>query len=277
MFDFTRLKRALQAVVDRLDHRMLLPTQSALIRVTQSGAEVQAAYRDKRYVFPLSDVVLLPIPNTTAEMLAWWIAQGSGRRRPVRRDGDRGRGGRVVRSAGVLSRDAWRRGGAPVTPTVVYLGLGSNLGDRQANLAEALQSLRGHVRIERVSPVYETEPAHVTDQPRFLNLAVKGVTTLEPDALLTVIKRIQARMGRRLAERYGPRPIDIDILFFGDRVLATDALEVPHPRVAERGLRPGAAPRHRAGPETSGRRAHGRRAPRRPQRGARDCPGWRAA
>jgi len=75
VFDFTRLKRALRAVVDRLDHRMLLPTQSALIRVTQSGAEVQAAYRDKRYVFPLSDVVLLPIPNTTAEMLAWWIAQ----------------------------------------------------------------------------------------------------------------------------------------------------------------------------------------------------------
>jgi 6-pyruvoyltetrahydropterin/6-carboxytetrahydropterin synthase len=75
VFDFTRLKRALRAVVDRLDHRMLLPTESALIRVTQSGDEVHAAYRDKRYVFPLSDVVLLPIANTTAEMLAWWIAQ----------------------------------------------------------------------------------------------------------------------------------------------------------------------------------------------------------
>jgi 6-pyruvoyltetrahydropterin/6-carboxytetrahydropterin synthase len=75
VFDFTRLKRAVRAVVDRLDHRMLLPTKSALIRITQSGAEVQAAYRDKRYVFPASDVVLLPISNTTAEMLAWWIAQ----------------------------------------------------------------------------------------------------------------------------------------------------------------------------------------------------------
>lgn len=75
VFDFTKLKRALRAIVDRLDHRMLLPTKSALIRVTQSGAEVQATYRDKRYVFPLSDVVLLPVPNTTAEMLAWWIAQ----------------------------------------------------------------------------------------------------------------------------------------------------------------------------------------------------------
>jgi 6-pyruvoyltetrahydropterin/6-carboxytetrahydropterin synthase len=75
MFDFTRLKRALKAVVDRLDHRMLLPTKSALIRVAQAGDEVEATYRDKRYVFPAGDVVLLPIANTTAEMLAWWIAQ----------------------------------------------------------------------------------------------------------------------------------------------------------------------------------------------------------
>jgi 6-pyruvoyltetrahydropterin/6-carboxytetrahydropterin synthase len=75
VFDFTRLKRALRAIVDRLDHRMLLPARSALIQVTRSGAEIQATYRDKRYVFPASDVVLLPVPNTTAEMLAWWIAQ----------------------------------------------------------------------------------------------------------------------------------------------------------------------------------------------------------
>jgi GTP cyclohydrolase-4 len=123
-----------------------------------------------------------------------------------------------------------------VTPAVVYLGLGSNLGDRQAHLAEALQRLRGHVRIERVSPVYETEPLHVTDQPRFLNLAVKGVTTLEPAALLTAVKRIEDRMGRRPGERYGPRPIDIDILFFEGRVIRTEALELPHPRIPERGF-----------------------------------------
>jgi len=123
-----------------------------------------------------------------------------------------------------------------VTPAVVYLGLGSNLGDRQAHLAEALQRLRGHVRIERVSPVYETEPLHVTDQPRFLNLAVKGVTTLDPEALLAAIKRIEDRMGRRPGERYGPRPIDVDILFFDDRVIRTEALEVPHPRIPERGF-----------------------------------------
>ena len=123
-----------------------------------------------------------------------------------------------------------------MTSAVVYLGLGSNLGDRQANLAEALQSLRGHVRIERVSPVYETEPLHVTDQPRFLNLAAKGVTVLEPAALLAAVKRMEDRMGRRPGARYGPRPIDIDILFFDDRVIRTDALEIPHPRVAERGF-----------------------------------------
>jgi len=75
VFDFTRLKRALKAVVDRLDHRMLLPTKSALVRLAQAGAEVEVTYRDKRYIFPATDVVLLPIPNTTAEMLAWWIAQ----------------------------------------------------------------------------------------------------------------------------------------------------------------------------------------------------------
>ena len=123
-----------------------------------------------------------------------------------------------------------------MTPAVVYLGLGSNLGDRQAHLAEALQRLRGHVRIERVSPVYETEPLHVTDQPRFLNLAVRGVTILDPEALLAAIKRIEDRMGRHPGERYGPRPIDVDILFFDDRVIRTEVLEVPHPRIPERGF-----------------------------------------
>ena len=74
VYDFTRLKRALRAIADRLDHRMLLPTQSALIRIVAQGDEVTATYRDKRYVFPSSDVVLLPVPNTTAEMIARWIA-----------------------------------------------------------------------------------------------------------------------------------------------------------------------------------------------------------
>ena len=74
VFDFSRLKRLLKAVVDRLDHRMLLPAESTRIKVQSTGQEVVASYKDKRYVFPASDVVVLPIPNTTAEMLARWIA-----------------------------------------------------------------------------------------------------------------------------------------------------------------------------------------------------------
>jgi 6-pyruvoyltetrahydropterin/6-carboxytetrahydropterin synthase len=74
VFDFVRLKRLLKAVADRLDHRTLLPSESERIVVQQTGDEVVATYKDKRYVFPAGDVVLLPIPNTTAEMLARWIA-----------------------------------------------------------------------------------------------------------------------------------------------------------------------------------------------------------
>jgi 6-pyruvoyltetrahydropterin/6-carboxytetrahydropterin synthase len=74
VFDFTRLKRALKEIVDRLDHKMLLPAQSERIRVEEEGEAVHATYKGKRYVFPSGDVVLLPIPNTTAEMLARWIA-----------------------------------------------------------------------------------------------------------------------------------------------------------------------------------------------------------
>jgi 6-pyruvoyltetrahydropterin/6-carboxytetrahydropterin synthase len=74
VLDFVRIKRLLKTVADRLDRRMLLPSQSALVAVETSGGEVTARYQDRRYVFPASDVVLLPIPNTTSEMLARWIA-----------------------------------------------------------------------------------------------------------------------------------------------------------------------------------------------------------
>jgi GTP cyclohydrolase-4 len=118
----------------------------------------------------------------------------------------------------------------------VYFGLGSNLGDRQANLVEGIQRLRGQVDVSRLSSVYETEPAYVTDQPRFLNMAVQGETALDPAALLELLKRIEQGMGRRNQVRYGPRPIDIDILFYDDLTLRSDALTVPHPLLAERGF-----------------------------------------
>ena len=121
-------------------------------------------------------------------------------------------------------------------PRTAYLGLGSNLGDRQANLAEALQQLRAQIDVEAISPVYETEPAYVTDQPRFLNVALRGTTLLGPFELLAFIKRIEQRLGRKPTGRYGPRPVDLDILFYGDQVIRTEELKIPHPLIAERGF-----------------------------------------
>jgi GTP cyclohydrolase-4 len=118
----------------------------------------------------------------------------------------------------------------------VYFGLGSNLGDRQANLVEGIQRLRTQVDALRLSSVYETEPEYVAEQPRFLNMVAKGVTALDPHALLAFLKRIELGMGRRHSIRYGPRPIDIDILFFDDQVIRSERLTVPHPLLAERGF-----------------------------------------
>ncbi|HEY7650536.1 MAG TPA: 2-amino-4-hydroxy-6-hydroxymethyldihydropteridine diphosphokinase [Methylomirabilota bacterium] len=119
---------------------------------------------------------------------------------------------------------------------IVYFGLGSNLGDRPTNLVEAIQRLRSHVHIDRLSSVYETEPAYRTDQPRFLNMALKGVTALGPVELLAFLKQIEGRMGRQPTGRYGPRPIDVDILFYDEDVISTDGLRIPHPLIAERGF-----------------------------------------
>lgn len=118
----------------------------------------------------------------------------------------------------------------------VYLGLGSNLGDRRANLVEAIQRLRRHIHIDRLSSVYETEPAYRRDQPRFLNMALQGVTALGPEDLLAFLKQVEGRMGRQPTERYGPRPIDVDILFYDQDVVSTDGLRIPHPLIAERGF-----------------------------------------
>src|SRR5262245_18946967 len=126
--------------------------------------------------------------------------------------------------------------GAMGSQHIVYFGLGSNLGDRQANLVEAIQRLRVQVQVQKLSSVYETEPAYVTDQPRFLNMAVRGATALDPMPLLALLKRIEEAMGRRQQRRYGPRPIDIDILAYDDAVIQSDALAVPHALMPERGF-----------------------------------------
>lgn len=119
--------------------------------------------------------------------------------------------------------------------TTVYLALGSNLGDRAANLKAAQARLAPHVRLDRVSRVYETAPMYVTDQPAFLNMAVRGQTSLGPWELLRFVKGIEAELGRTVGGlRFGPRPIDIDILLYGELVMYAPELEIPHPRIAER-------------------------------------------
>lgn len=122
----------------------------------------------------------------------------------------------------------------------VFIALGSNLGDRRANLIDAISQLRHKVAIEMLSSVYETEPAYVTDQPRFLNMALRGSTALAPGELLRFLKGIERRMGREQTQRFGPRPIDLDILLYGNLLVDEPELTIPHPRIAERAfvLRP---------------------------------------
>ena len=116
----------------------------------------------------------------------------------------------------------------------VYLGLGSNIGDRVANLSAALRALAAIVTIERVSSVYDTAPMLYTDQPRFHNLVCQALTSLSPDALLHAVKEIERQLGRTSEPRYGPRVIDIDVLLYDRLIVNTEALTIPHHRMAER-------------------------------------------
>ncbi|CAL5396368.1 unnamed protein product [Camellia sinensis] len=117
----------------------------------------------------------------------------------------------------------------------VVIALGSNVGDRLHNFNEALQLLKkSGIHIARHACLYETEPAYVTDQPRFLNSAVRGVTKLGPHELLGVLKKIEKDLGRTDGIRYGPRPIDLDILFYGKFKISSEILTVPHERIWER-------------------------------------------
>ena len=120
---------------------------------------------------------------------------------------------------------------------VGYLGLGSNVGDREAHLRAAVEALREHgVEVEAVSSLYETEPVgEILDQPDFLNAAVRIRTALEPEALLDLCKAIEVEHGRMLgAPRHGPRPLDVDLLLLGDLGLQSDRLTLPHPEMTRR-------------------------------------------
>ncbi len=116
-----------------------------------------------------------------------------------------------------------------------YLGLGSNLGDRKLSLFEALGRLGEQgIEISAVSSVYESEPVLVIDQPDFLNMAARVVTSLPPRGLLDACLRVEEDMGRVRAQRWGPRNIDVDILLYGDQAVSETGLIIPHPRLHER-------------------------------------------
>ena len=120
--------------------------------------------------------------------------------------------------------------------TSVILSLGSNLEDRCANLQQALVELSSQFLIEKASSVYETPPWGYLEQPLFLNQVVSGKTSLSPHELLVFVKEIETGMGRVKNFQNGPRLIDIDILLFGEQIINTEDLVIPHPRMQERGF-----------------------------------------
>lgn len=116
----------------------------------------------------------------------------------------------------------------------IALALGSNLGDRLANLRAAIGALPPDVTVIEKSAVYETPPAYVTEQPAFLNAALIATTQLTPDDLLRFLKQREVELGREVSIRNGPRLIDIDIIFYDDLCMSDEQLILPHPRLAER-------------------------------------------
>ena len=117
---------------------------------------------------------------------------------------------------------------------IVYLALGTNLGDRPANLRAAVKAFSPQINVIAESKVYETPPWGYEDQPTFLNMAVKCETNLEPESLLKCLKQLEVQLGREQSFRWGPRLIDIDILFYDDLILKSESLTIPHPRLHER-------------------------------------------
>jgi len=119
-------------------------------------------------------------------------------------------------------------------PTVC-IGIGSNLGNREENCEKAIKLLEANdIKVTKRSSMTETEPWGVKDQPKFINMAVEIETDLDPDEILSHLKKIESEIGRIPAERWGPRKIDLDILFYDDLILNKPGLEIPHPLIAER-------------------------------------------
>ncbi|MBI4848737.1 MAG: 2-amino-4-hydroxy-6-hydroxymethyldihydropteridine diphosphokinase [Nitrospirae bacterium] len=116
-----------------------------------------------------------------------------------------------------------------------YIGIGSNLGDREDNCGRAIRLLEANnIKVIKSSSMIETEPWGVEDQPMFINMAVEIETVLGPEELLSVLKKIEVETGRRPEKRWGPRVIDLDILLYDDLIMKTSELEIPHPHISER-------------------------------------------
>ena len=118
---------------------------------------------------------------------------------------------------------------------IVYLSLGSNIGDREKALRDAIEQLESkEFRVKRLSSVYETSPLDVRNQPWFLNMVVEAESDLLPMQLLSRVQNVERKMGRKRIVAKGPRNIDIDILLHGSAVMNTTRLQIPHPRMPER-------------------------------------------
>ena len=118
---------------------------------------------------------------------------------------------------------------------LIYLSLGSNLGDRAANLESAIEALAGvGVRVLRRSSLYETEPVDLLEQPWFLNCVIEAETSLAPRELLEKLQGVEQQLGSRKLMPKGPRIVDLDVLFYGSDVIDEPGIEIPHPRLAQR-------------------------------------------
>ena len=118
--------------------------------------------------------------------------------------------------------------------SIAYLGLGTNLGNRKENLSKAIEAISLKMSISKQSSLYETTAWGYTEQPDFLNQVIQVETDLSPLRLLNFLKKTELKLGRVENFRYGPRLIDIDILFYDDLVITTSRLQIPHPKITER-------------------------------------------
>jgi 2-amino-4-hydroxy-6-hydroxymethyldihydropteridine diphosphokinase len=118
---------------------------------------------------------------------------------------------------------------------IVYIGIGSNIDDRLANCMEAIENFKNHdIDVKKISSPYETKPWGIKDQPDFINMAVEAETSLSPEELLRVLKDVEKKMGRQDSVRWEPRLIDLDILFYNDRIIDMEDLRIPHPFLQKR-------------------------------------------